>query len=161
MPFRNLVESLLVFPFKGKMLTKKDLRWTNKFFSIYSILMVIPVTFKPVMLGGDGGQMESGSVSNWRRIGFKITQSLALCQTLFIIFRTLEYMVGGNLDLNWDFVPVERTRLWVIIMNDYGYNVLMLCCIIVLLIKNIWYSMTSDLWFWFWWVIKDYIINYY
>ena len=37
------------------MLTNKDLRLTRRFFSLYSKLMLTPVTFKPVMLLGGGG----------------------------------------------------------------------------------------------------------
>ena len=105
------------------MLTKRDLRWTQKFFSFYSKLMWIPVTFKPVMMmsGGGGGQMETGRISIWRRIGFKLTQLLVTCQTLFISLRTLEYVIGGDagsfgegsadedgdeLELDWDIVPI-------------------------------------------------------
>ena len=69
------------------MLTKRDVRWTTKFFSIYSKLMLIPFTFTPVMLGGGGGQIESGPISIRRWIGFKMTQLLYLCQALFITVR--------------------------------------------------------------------------
>ena len=85
--------------------------------------MWIPFTFTPVMLGGGGGQIESGKISIWRKIGFKINQILALCQALFISVRTLEYVKCGDagflgvkgskdvnvnvdVDLNWDFVPI-------------------------------------------------------
>ena len=102
------------------MLTKRDLRWTWLAFWLYSKMLLMPVTFKPVMLGGDGGQMESGEIS-WRRtIGFKMTQILYTCQALFCLFRTLEYMKWGeggffgtgsndeeeDVDLDWDFVPI-------------------------------------------------------
>ena len=87
------------------------------FFSLYSKLMWIPFTFTPVMLGGGGGQIESGTISIWRKIGFKMTQILFACQALFVAFRTLEYMRWGdagffgeeskeNVNLNWDFVPI-------------------------------------------------------
>jgi len=87
------------------------------FFVFYSKWMWIPVTFKPVMLGGDGGQMESGSISIWRRIGFKMTQLLLTGNTLFVSYRTLEYVKCGDagffgersnekLGLDWDFVPM-------------------------------------------------------
>ena len=96
------------------MLTKRDLRWTQKFFDLYSNLMLIPVTFQPVMLGGGGGLMESGKISIWRRIGFKMSQLLFTCQTLFVFIRTFEYVKYGDAGffgrgsghLNWDFVPV-------------------------------------------------------
>ena len=111
------------------MLTKRDLRWTTKFFSIYSKLMIIPFTFTPVMLGGGGGQIESGPISCWRKIGFKMTQILVVCQTVFISVRTLEYMKYGDagffgeeptedLDLNWDFVPMLlSTSLYFLALN--------------------------------------------
>ena len=101
-------------------MTKHDLRWTRWFFSLYSKLMWIPVTFKPVMLGGDGGQMETGEISIRRRIGFKMTQLVFTCQTLFMTIRTLEYVTYGDagffgqepghdvklkLKLDWDLVP--------------------------------------------------------
>ena len=98
------------------MLTKRDLRWTWKLFSLFSKLMWIPVTFKPVMSGGHGSQMESGDISIWRRIGFKIVQVLFMCQSLFVTIRTLEYVSYGNsgffgeksddADLDWDYVPI-------------------------------------------------------
>ena len=86
--------------------------------------MWIPVTFKSVMLGGDGvghgGHMESEGISIWRRIGFKMIQVLFALQTVFISFRTLEYLKCGDagffggqrsdddedVELNWDFVPI-------------------------------------------------------
>ena len=104
------------------MLTKRDLRLTQAFFSLHSKLMWIPFTFKPVMLGGDGGQMENGRIPIRRRIGFKMTQLLVTCQGLFVSYRTLEYMTCGDEGffgegqgrsddekgehLNWDFVPI-------------------------------------------------------
>ena len=88
---QNLKQNL-EFLFTRKMLTKKDLRWTTKFFSLYSKSCLIPVTFTPVMLGGGGDQMKSEKISIWRRIGFKMTQLLFTCQTLFISFCTLEYV---------------------------------------------------------------------
>ena len=104
------------------MLTKRDLRWTFGFFTLYSKLMWIPVTFKPVMLGGDGAQIESEKISIWRRIGFKMAQILIACQTLFISIRTLEYVSVGDrgffgeesvdvdVNLDWDFVPFIITQ---------------------------------------------------
>ena len=104
------------------MLKKRDLRWTQKFFFLYSKLMWIPVTFKPAILGGGGGQMETGSISIWRRIGFKMIQVSLASHALFISFRTLEYVCWGDagffgegskgnvdVDLNWDFVPISSS----------------------------------------------------
>ena len=78
------------------------------FFSLYSKLLFIPVTFQPMMLGGCGGLIESGEISIRRQIGFKIIQILAFCQTLFVFIRTLEYVKygDGSGDLDWDIVPV-------------------------------------------------------
>ena len=96
------------------MLVERDLRWNYSFFSLYSKLMLIPVTFRLVILGELGGLMESAGISIWRRLGFKMTQTLFLCQTLFISFRTLECVAGAgglfgdkNVDLDWDFVPIN------------------------------------------------------
>ena len=92
------------------MLTKKDLKWVTKSFLIYSKLMRIPVTFGDAILGEGAGKMRSEKSSIWRRIGFKIIQTLITFHTFFSLFRTLEYMSGssgldmkGNLD--WDLVP--------------------------------------------------------
>ena len=100
------------------MLTKKDLNWTAKFFSIYSKLMWIPVTFQPFMLGG--GLMETGEVCIRRRIGFKMTQILFASQTLFISSRALEYLSAEDVELNWDFVPF----MLIAIVAYLTYNVM-------------------------------------
>ena len=100
------------------MLTKRDLRWTQKLFSVYSKLMLVPVTFKPIMLVWGGGQIESGEITISRKIGFKIAQILFACQTFFLFYRTLEYVIVGdggffseesdkeNVNFDWDFFPV-------------------------------------------------------
>ena len=95
------------------MLTKEDLKWTYKLQSIYSKLMIFPVTFRPNIVGGEGpGQMDS-ETPIWKRVGFKIVQILVFAHTFFISFRTLEYMSGNgssglDLDknLDWDLVPM-------------------------------------------------------
>ena len=98
------------------MLTKEDLKWTYKCLSLYSKLGIIPVTFKPAGILGEGaGEMRTGEVSIWKRVGFKLTQTLFTSQTLFISFRTLEYVTQGvfledggqqDTDLDWDLVPM-------------------------------------------------------
>ena len=100
------------------MLTKEDLRWTTKCLTLYSKLGIIPVTFKPAILGEGAGEMRSGVISIWKRFAFKLTQALFTVQTLFISFRTLEYATsgGGSVDnndgqeekknLDWDLVPM-------------------------------------------------------
>ena len=86
------------------MLSKVDLRWIYSLFSLYSKLLVIPVTFKPALLGS---LMESEDLSIWRRTGFKITQILMISATLFFSFRTLEHVILGNGgSLDWDFFPI-------------------------------------------------------
>ena len=97
------------------MLTKEDLKWTQKFLCLYSKLGIIPVTFKPTILGEGPEEMRIGKISIVRRIQFKLSQILFTCQTLFISFRTLDYATGGvcreddgeeNKDLDWDSGPV-------------------------------------------------------
>jgi len=102
------------------MLTKKDLKWTNLFLSIYSKLGIIPATFKPDVLGKGAGQMQSGKISIRKRITFKLAQMLLTGHSVFILFRTLEYATGGGLVggkygekeeeedevLDWDLVPM-------------------------------------------------------
>ena len=90
------------------MLTKADLEWTHKGFSLYSKLMLIPVSFKdPIM----GCQMVAEIESTiWRPIGFKLYQISFTLHSLFMSFRTFEYARSGKAgdeDLDfWDFVPV-------------------------------------------------------
>ena len=93
------------------MLTKRDLKWTTKFFSVYSQLMWIPVTFRSEMLGVGAGEMRTSSIL--RRIGFKVVQILFTCHTFFMSCRTLDYMSGGGSsgsdvdgNLDWDMVPM-------------------------------------------------------
>ena len=98
---------LLADPFKAKMLTKEDLKWTQKFLCLYSKLGIIPVTFKPTILGEGAEEMRIGKISIVRRIQFKLSQILFTCQTLFISFRTLDYATGGEKkELDWDLVPM-------------------------------------------------------
>ena len=90
------------------MLTSEDLSWSYKSFSLSSKLNLFPVTFRPVLLGG---QMETGQVSTWKKIGFKFYQMIFTCRMIFISFRTLQYMTGFGFsgeetNLNWDFVPI-------------------------------------------------------
>jgi len=75
--------------------------------------MIIPVTFRPVILGEGVGQMSSDNSSIWTQIGFKIVQFLIFCHTSFISLRTFEYISGGGGsgmeekgNLDWDFVPM-------------------------------------------------------
>ena len=93
------------------MLTKRDLRWTNKLLFLYSQLMWTPVAFSSEMLGEEAGQMKESSI--WRRIGFKIIQILLTCHAFFMSFRTLEYMSGQgssgtalDVKIDWDMVPI-------------------------------------------------------
>ena len=96
------------------MLTKEDLKWTQKFLWLYSKLGIIPVTFKPAILGEGAGEMRSGTPSIGRRIQFKLTQILFTCLTIFISFRTLDYATDGVFtedddeeeNLDWDLVPM-------------------------------------------------------
>ena len=92
--------------FKRKMLTKRDLRWAYKLLTFYSGLLIIPVKFKPFILGEGEGQMRSEKSSIWRRIGFKIVQILTTCHFLFMSFRTLDYINETDVDGNLDFVPI-------------------------------------------------------
>ena len=88
------------------MLTRADLRWIDKLFSLYSKLTIIPVKFKP---GHLGGHMENESINSpliGKRVGFKIYQLLASYQASFISFRTLNYVTGTDGELDWDFVPM-------------------------------------------------------
>ena len=92
------------------MLTKRDLRPTYKTFNFFSSLNLFPISFKPILLGG---QMESGKSSIWKRIGFKMWQVLLTAQTLFILSCTLSYVTGvgfglsgRTVDVDWDFFPM-------------------------------------------------------
>src|ERR1043165_7035878 len=96
------------------MLTQSDLKWVHKFFSLYSKLNLIPVSFKPFNVGG---QMEFGRASDkWSRFAFKSCRILFTCQTVFVSFRTFEYASGSRAGfsggenksgrgLDWDLVP--------------------------------------------------------
>ena len=99
------------------MLTKLDLKWTCKLFSLYTKLGIIPVTFKPLTVGEGSGQMRNEVSSIWRRIGFKIIQILIASHISFISFRTLEYTktgrgssgtnaAGNPIGLDLDLVPM-------------------------------------------------------
>ena len=93
------------------MLVQKDLKWNYKTFNFQSALGLFPVTFKPVLLGGE---MESEESSIWRRIAFKSWQILFASESLFISVRTLDYVTGGVFfggdgELDWDIVPLMLT----------------------------------------------------
>ena len=92
------------------MLTKGDLRWNDKVFSLYSDLMLLPVTFRPDSMWEGAGEMRTEKSSIWRRIAFKFFQIVVNCDTFFMAFRILECMMGGDerddADLDWDLLPM-------------------------------------------------------